>query len=730
MNDTTLLRILDDRYGLETNKRANQLDSVRLIPSIPVVAIGLIVGVVIVRSATTSAAEIDDKRDVPNILVTDRRAEHQDEVLSSKINLPANDLPLSAERLGADAIARIGFTSLGPLLQAATSATAYRTSGGAFNEILLRGFADAPIYRNGINDSKGQLPTRSLANIERIEVLKGPYGALYGPGEPGGTINFVTKRPKSEAATDLAMGFGSFGEFTAQVDSTGPLVPNARVDYRLIARREQSDSFRDFAKRDRLFMNPMLSWRVSPELRFDAAFEYVHDERLLDTGVTAIANELPIAQHRFLGEPSRRPANADGYTFQLSTQYQMARGWELDVSLNGQKTLLKGRAVEPNALLFETRQVVLNRSETLRDERSQVLIAQAEASGIETHWGIPHHLLFGFSATGVNENNIFLASDPDVDPFSINPFAPNYGRATPIPNIERDSREQTRQLSVYAQDLLLLSEKWRLMLGLRFDHIDQSGSDGAAMSRFDRKSNEVSPRIGIVFKPTQQWSWFASYSGSVDPNEGLRPDGSGLAPTTSEAVEAGVKWQADNYPLSIDASVFAIQQTNVTTDAPGNPGFEVQNGEQESIGVDFELRSEPASWLSLIARYTFVDAQILNDAAVRNGTTPLNVAKHQARAVSLVRGSIRKPNDVSIGLSMNYLSDRQGSLEPDELSLKLPGYFRGDIFMMWRLSERLGLEFGIENFTNEQYIQGSQSDGLHLMPGMPLTVRGQINFSF
>ena len=101
---------------------------------------------------------------------------------------------------------------------------------------------------------------------------------------------------------------------------------------------------------------------------------------------------------------------------------------------------------------------------------------------------------------------------------------------------------------------------------------------------------------------------------------------------------------------------------------------------------------------------------------VRNGTTPLNVAKHQLGAFGLINGSILKLDDLSIGLSLNYLSDRQGSLEPGELSLKLPGYFRGDIFIMWRFSEQLGFELGIENFSDEEYIQGSQSDGLYLTP--------------
>jgi iron complex outermembrane receptor protein len=371
---------------------------------------------------------------------------------------------------------------------------------------------------------------RSLANIERIEVLKGPYGALYGPGEPGGAVNFVTKRPEPVAATDIAVGFGSFGEFTAQLDSTGSLVRSAGVDYRFIARREQSDSFRDFAKCDRVFINPMLAWRVNPNLRFDAAFEYVSDQRLIDTEVAAINNNVLLPQSRFLGEPSRSPANADGYTFQLSSEYQMSPKWELDLTLNGQKTLLKGKALELNAFIFEVGRVSLDRSETVRNEQSRVLIAQAEVSGVEVRWDIPHHLLFGFSATGVNEDNVFLASDPDVDPFAIDPFAPSYGSAAPIPELERDSREQTRQFSVYAQDVLRLGAKWRIMLGLRFDHIDQSGSDGATGSRFDRVSDEISLRIGIVYKPTQTWSWFTSYSGSVDQSIDSRRQRCPLAP--------------------------------------------------------------------------------------------------------------------------------------------------------------------------------------------------------
>ncbi|MFT4561784.1 MAG: iron complex outermembrane receptor protein [Gammaproteobacteria bacterium] len=406
--------------------------------------------------------------------------------------------------------------------------------------------------------------------------------------------------------------------------------------------------------------------------------------------------------------------------------YELRDQWELNLDVHAQRTMYNGAGVEPDALETVGATPLLNRLATQFSESSKVLIAQSELNGVSHFWNMPHHLLFGTSPTGVNEDIEFRGSDP----FAINPFSPAYGQARPSLELERDSSEHTRQLSLYTQNLFEIGTRWRLLVGLRYDHIEQSGNDVASSSRFDRTSDEISPRVGIVYKPTSNWSWFASFSTSVDPNEGLRPNSSGLEPTKSKSVELGLKWKSDLYPLSADAAIFGTRQTNVTTDAPGNPGFELQTGEQESIGADVEIKFDPTSWLSLRGHYNFVDAQIFNDTAVRNGTTPLNVTKHQVGALGLMNINLFAPDDLSISLALNYLSERQGSLVPEELSLKLPGYFKGDLFVSWRYSEKLQLEFGVENFTDENYIRGSQADGLHLFPGNPMSFRGQVNLSF
>ncbi len=687
-------------------------------------------GLAVLGAVAPGSANAEHGGELPNILVTDRREAVDETLRGSKIRLPAGDVPVSAERLDTATIDQTGYRDLAALLHSATSVSANPAEGGVFSDFLLRGFADTPIYRNGINDSIGDRPTRSIANIEYIEILKGPYGALYGPGEPGGSINFVTKKPQSERAGDAAVEFGSFGEFALQLDATGAVLADAGLDYRFIARREQAGTHRDFVKTDRVFANPMLAWQPRPGLRFDVAFEYVSDERVRDNGLFVLDGRVVLPDDRFLGEPGDGPGRVDGYTFQVSSGVRLPGAFELELSLNGQKSRVDGRAAEPDEVIDTAAGPHLTRIATRRDETSHALIAQAEVSGVTMLAGVPHHVLFGTSATGFNEDIRFLASDADDDPYAIDPFNPVYGATAPALGLERDSHEHTRQFSVYAQDLLELGERWRVLLGLRFDHIEQDGSDIASITRFANTSDELSPRVGIVYKPLGGWSLFASYSEAIEPNEGLRPGGGGLAPTSSKAVEVGVKWHSRALPLSLDASVFGIRQTNVTTDAPGNPGFELQTAEQESVGADVEVNAKPFPWLSLTGRYSYVDAQILNDIEVPDGTTPLNVGKHHVSALAFARASLVRPDDVSFGLSLNHLSERQGSLEPEELGVALPGYFRGDLFVAWKMSQYLQFRFSVENFTDERYIAGSQSDALHLAPGVPLTFRGQARVTF
>ena len=182
--------------------------------------------------------------------------------------------------------------------------------------------------------------------------------------------------------------------------------------------------------------------------------------------------------------------------------------------------------------------------------------------------------------------------------------------------------------------------------------------------------------------------------------------------------------------FAFDTAAFGIRETNATVDAPGKPGFEIQTGRQENIGIDVEIRFNPFKSLSLQARYNFLDTEISNDPVIPNGTSALNAPTHQGGIFATYSTSIRSPDDLWFGIAVNYVGNRQASLGPGELGLQLDNYVRTDAFVGWHYSKHLGFQMRFENLTDESFIQGSQSDALRLNPGAPFEVRGEITIRF
>lgn len=663
---------------------------------------------------------------MPTIEITDRTANGSDRLTATKLPVPSNEIPISAEAFGSDLINQSGYLRLSDLLDIASSAIPLAAEGGIFNEVMLRGFGDTPFYRNGLNDSLGQLAPRSLVNIERIEILKGPNAALLGPGEPGGSINYITKRPESEASRTASAALGHFDSMVLSFDATGPIYRGGNVQYRFITSREQGDTFRDFVKSDRWFVSPSLAWQPHAMTDVVVSFEYVRDQRLLDTGLVTLDGRPSLPHDRYLGEPSAGVAEIEGLTARISASYRLSHDWEIGLEMQGQSTRVDGTAVEP----AEFDGLNLQREAQDRNEEVDAWVVQLEAAGPIDLWSRRHDVLFGIEATALNEDVTRLSSDSSVEPFAINPFAPTYGQPFPTLLPERQSAEQRRQISAYVQDLWTVNEHWRLLLGARFDYIDQSGSDRTRSTRFDNATGRVSPRVSLVHVTPFGLTWYASYSESVDPNEGQKPDGSALSPTLGKAIESGVRWESPERMFAFDAAGFGIRQTDATVSAPGNPGFELQTGRQEHIGVDVEFRFNPSKSLLLQGRYNFLDTEISNDPVIPNGTSALNAPTHQGGVLATYSASIRRPNDFGLGLVINYVGLRQASLEPGELGLRLNDYVRADVFVRWHYSKHLEFQMRFENLTDQTYIQGSQSDALRLNPGAPFEVRGEISIRF
>ncbi|MCZ6666671.1 MAG: TonB-dependent receptor [Gammaproteobacteria bacterium] len=668
-----------------------------------------------------------EQTSLPTIEILEKStAENAQRLHATKLPVPSREVPISIEALDPNLIEQSGYLQLSDLLDIATSAISIASDGGIVNEVMLRGFSDSTFYRNGLNDSLGQLTSRTLVNIERVEILKGPNAALQGPGEPGGSINYVTKRPQSEPLLEASAEFGYFDAMVLNVDATGPIGRSDNWQYRLVASREQGDTFRDFINNDRWFVAPSLAWQPTLSIDVLASVEFVRNERLLDTGVIALKGLPSLPSDRFLGEPASGPAEIEGLTVQLSSSIRLPPAWEIGIDMQAQSTRVDGTAVEPAG--FDGRKLL--REVQNRNEKNDAWVVQIEAAGPLTIWNMRHDVLIGIEGTALNEDVTLLSSDSDLAPFAIDPLSPVYGQPFPQLAPERQSAEQRRQISAYVQDLWTISDRWRLLFGGRFDYIDQSGSDRTVRTRFDNATGRFSPRVSLVHIAEGGLTWYASYSESIDPNEGLKPDGGALIPTLGEAIEAGIRWESSDRRFSFDTAVFGIRQTNVTVDAPGNPGFEIQTGEQRNLGVDVELNVNLPTSLVLRARYNFLDTKITKDPFIPNGTRGLNAPRHQGGLLATYTASLRRPQDLKLGLAVNYVGERQASLEPGELDLRLEDYVRADAFVQWEYSRHLEFQMRFENLTDESFIQGSQSDALRLTPGAPFAVRGEIQITF
>lgn len=372
----------------------------------------------------------------------------------------------------------------------------------------------------------------------------------------------------------------------------------------------------------------------------------------------------------------------------------------------------------------------LLREALLRNEVTESWIGQMEVHGPLAFWNVRHDVLVGLEAIGVEEDVRLFRSDSDQDPFAIDPFEPVYGAALPILEIERNSHEKRRQYSLYARDRIILDQHWRLLVGARFDHIDQTGRDVVIAQRFDAAVGELNPRISVVYDSQAGLVTYASYSQSIDPNEGLRPDGTALSPTLGKAVEGGMRWIAPDSRTTLDVALYGVLQDNVAVDAPGQPGFELQTAKQEHVGLDVELESKPSDAWFLQARYNWIKTRITNDPFIPDGTAALNTPTHRVGVLAMYHADLARPDDFDVGVALNYIGRRQASLDPEEIGLELSGYVRIDTFARWRLSNHLDISINLENLSGENYIQGSQSDAFSLSPGAPFRMRGEIRLRF
>ena len=446
-----------------------------------------------------------------------------------------------------------------------------------------------------------------------------------------------------------------------------------------------------------MFAAPSISWVPNDNWTVLGEMEFIQQKIPFDTGLIAVEDEFPLPASTFLGEPALGKTRLQALTTSFNVEYKRAELWGLSAKLLWQGSDIDGFRAEPDELDDENSagEFLLSRAVQHESDDSDGFSAQFEFSRKISAARVAQQILAGYEYVRVDNHVVLSESDVEEDAFEIDIFDVVYGLNSPALAALRETDEVLHQHSVYLHDFISLGDKLRVLLGTRLDRIEIDINDIFIGTDVHQSDTELSSRAGLVYAVNSMLSLFVGYGESLDPNEGLTPQGSPLKPSGGKSVEGGIKFRHPFMNLSVDASLFSIEKTNVTVDAPGAPGFEIQTARQKSDGFDMLMSFSPAAWLHSNISYAYTDAEIFDDPELADGTQPINVPLHKLVLSSFISLRIRSENDLQAGLSFSYRSAQKASLDPDELTVKLPGYWLGDLFVNYTLSPRISLGLNI-----------------------------------
>lgn len=659
------------------------------------------------------------------------------------------ETPQAEQKIGEEVLRNAGVTDLSQALDLSASVARQNNFGGLWNSFAVRGFVGdqnlpSNFLVNGFNAGRGFGGPRDLSGIESVEILKGPRAALFGRGEPGGTVNLVTKRPTFETEGQLRVSAASFDTYRADADWTAPLSDMLAV--RLIGFLEDAGSFRDTVETLKYGASPSVVLRLGEATRLVYELEYSHQEIPFDRGVVAIGGRLGgIPESRFLGEPGDGPLESDVLGHQVELQHAFNDDWDLMVGATVRDTALEGFSTE--AELTSARQLLLVDGQTLTRQRrfrnydATHSVLRGELSGEVMTGPITHRILIGADTDRFENDQVFararaptLGTNPTLTQLqAINVFNPVYGQYTlPTPTPLTDRLDIQESTGLFVQDQIALTDRLEMRIGLRYDDYAQSFENRLNGTEVRQSYTRTSPQFGLVYRLSDAVSLYGVYGENFRPLSGTDFDGAPFDPNQSKSAEGGVKFLLRDGALAGTVSVFSIEQDNILVSDPVNAGFSIAGGEAESQGFEFDLQGRLTDTLSVWLSYAYVDALLSNDVLdpdfalpVAAGSPLLNIPEHTF-SLQMAKDLDLAGRPLTIGGGLLHVGQRLGETGAD---FELPDYTLLRAFLAYDLTDTLRLRAEVDNLTDETWYANSYSR-LWVQPGAPRSFRLSAAYRF
>jgi iron complex outermembrane receptor protein len=634
-------------------------------------------------------------------------------------------LPQNVRVLDDELIERTGITDLSQLLDLAGGMARQNSFGGAWDAYAIRGFfgdinQGPDLLINRFTANRGFNARRDVATVDSFQVLKGPASALSGKGEPGGSINIVTKAPLDHFHASAEASYGSFNTGRGAFDIGGPA--GGGLSARVIGVYQESDGFRDFGDSDRLLIAPSIAFEPKDGIRFLYQLEYNYVHFRHDRGLVAVNGDgKALPRTRFLGEPN------DGLMTQRTAQHQgtltldLAEGVALEAGIQYRDGRFSGQSTHNSALVGTQ----LRRQLRIHDYDWQDLSGRLELSVNASLLGMDHQLRLGGDAYRYDQRRLFYRFSPSAaTPYAIDIFNPVYGQPKPVATLNQNLLEELRGQSIYAQDLITLGKQFSLLLGVRHDWVRQTNTNYRTSVITKQSPSATSPRAAFTYAPSEAFSAYVSWGRSFRFNQGADAASNAFAPERGEAWEGGVKYALAGGKLNGTLSVFRITKDNVLVSDPANSAFQIAAGRARSKGLEFDLNWQVTPQFSLTAVYALTDTKIAKDTRpALLGSSLSNVPRHSGALYGYWQSNGDEAGSISLGGGLTYVGSRAG--DDVNSGFRLPDYVTARLNLGWQVSKGVSLHLDAENLFDAYYLESSYSN-VWITPGAPRTIRGRI----
>jgi len=604
------------------------------------------------------------------------------------------------------------------------------------DQVTIRGQnTTADFFVDGLRDDVQYF--RPLYNLERVEILRGANALLFGRGGGGGVVNRVTKVASSaEDFTTLSAGIDTFGAGSISIDTNKAI--DANNAFRFNGVFDSIDNHRDFKDGERYAINPTYTWMANDDTTVVASYEYVNDDRLVDRGIPSL-DGAPLEGYddTYFGDPDFNNTTLEAHIARVRVDHALSQSWNLNGTVQFADYDKAYQNLYPVNFDADAGTVTLDgyRDTTTRENA----LVQLNLIGQFATGDINHTLLtgmeYGSQDTENTRRDAFFADSQDdqvsfvfSDPLVI----PSMTLTDPV----RDRASDVTFTSAFVQDEIKLNENWIVVAGLRYDNFDidvvdsievANGADDGNSGFLSSSDSQVSPRAGLIYKPAESVSIYASYSKSFLPRSGdqflsLSLTSQALEAEEFENKEIGVKWNFSD-SLSVTAAAFEVERENGTAQDPNNPEASILTG-TETKGFEVQVVGKLSERWVINAGYSNLDGEEMGrivDGALANRDLA-QLPEHM-----LTLWNQYEVNDKwRVALGVIYQSEQYASLNN---TVELPDFVRVDAAVYYDYSEDVKLQLNVENLFDEDYFPSAHNDN-NIATSEPLNARVSLQYKF